>query len=701
MASPMQTGTLFYVVGPSGVGKDTLICEAMRALGPSGRYVQARRVITRPASIGEDHEPATDEAFARMKREGCFLHDWRAHDLCYGLPAAIIEDLEKGRSVIANGSRGAIPDLAGRVARFVIVEITAPPEIVRQRLEARGRETAAEIERRLARAVQPLPADHEVATLVNDTSLEDATNRLVAILDHYASRLSLKRMPIAGGTRHIAYLREDNPVLDAAAFASAGRVDVMAGERDVRADVHLVEPASDLLLPHEIGLSREAFDALGVEAGRLVSIGRTPSPKSRQILRRKIAGGRLDAGEYERLFGDIVEGRYPDGETAAFLLKSIQSLDAEEAIAVARARCRFGPRIDWNAPIVVDKHSLGGIPGSRITPIVVPIVAAAGLLMPKTSSRAITSASGTADVMEALCRIDLTFADVERVVRRTGGCIAWNGRLNHSVLDDVVNSITRPLALDSNTWSVASILSKKWTAGSTHVVIDMPFGPNAKLKTRAQAEELGRVFERVGDGLGLTVRAFATDGGSAIGRGIGPALELRDVMRVLDNAPDAPRDLREKALFFAGEILSFSSDHADRAAARATAEEILLSGRARAKLAEIAAGQGIHPTAVPGPLVQSVRSDHAGIVGSIDGWHLAGIARRAGAPHDKSAGVDLHVAVGQAIEAGDACYTIHASDIASLERALVAARPASGIAVSPARPEVPVHSSDLRKVPQA
>ena len=104
---------------------------------------------------------------------------------------------------------------------------------------------------------------------------------------------------------------------------------------------------------------------------------------------------------------------------------------------------------------------MGGVPGSRITLIVVPIAAAYGMTIPKTSSRAITSAAGTADAMEVLARVDLDKEDILRTVRKTNGCIAWNGRLNHSRVDTLMNRITRPLKLDSLRWSVASILSKK------------------------------------------------------------------------------------------------------------------------------------------------------------------------------------------------------------------------------------------------
>ena len=187
--------------------------------------------------------------------------------------------------------------------------------------------------------------------------------------------------------------------------------------------------------------------------------------------------------------------------------------------------------------MVVDKHSMGGIPGSRVTMVVIPIVAAHGLLIPKTSSRAITSAAGTADAMEVLARVDLSFDEVQACVLSTNGCIAWNGKLNHSVLDDAINPIVRHFGLDTRNWSVASILSKKFTAGATHVVIDIPYADSGKVKTLEDANELARLFESVGSAMGLVVKAFPTDGSGPIGCGIGPALEARDVMRVLDNHP--------------------------------------------------------------------------------------------------------------------------------------------------------------------
>lgn len=674
----MKPGILFIVVGASGVGKDTLIAGAMATLSASGRFIACRRAITRPEGPGEDHEPVSAEEFERRVATSGFLHRWQAHGLSYGLPAAIRDDLDRGLHVVANGSRGALAGLERAVPRLVVIEITAPRERLRERILARGRESAAETDRRLDRAPDPFPEGIEILTVCNDASVEAGVAKLVATIEAAAARMLLRRLPIRSGRFNIAFLPQDSAMVQAPTYAGSGRVELTAAGRSLRAAVSLVEPGT-LLRDDEIGLSAEAFDTLALAEGHPVSIRRTPTPASRALLCRKIDGGRLDADEYETLFRDIVEDRYPESEVSAFLVRAIQNLDDVEVVAVAQARCRFMPRIAWDAPIVVDKHSLGGIPGSRITLIVVPIVAAHGLLMPKTSSRAITSASGTADAMEAACRVDLTAADVARVVGETNGCIAWNGRLNHSALDEVVNAITRPLGLDSNRWSVASILSKKWTSGSTHVAVDCPYGPNAKLKTPADARELCRVFELVGAGLGLTVRALATDGSGAIGRGIGPALELRDVGLVLDCDPAAPGDLREKALRFAGEILSFDPAVGDAIRGRARAEALLASGEARRRFDAIVAAQGKTPRIEPGPLTHVVRADRAGRVAGIDGWQLAGIARSAGAPAVKAAGIDLATSAGQCVGAGDALYTIHATGQGDLDTAIAVATKRSGI----------------------
>lgn len=674
----MAGGVFFAIVGASGVGKDTLIDGVRAALKDDPRYVFARRVITRPADAGgEAHEAVSEEIFEQRLAAGDFLVSWQAHGLRYGLPAQLASELAAGRHVIANGSRDALPAMIAAIENLVVIEIVAPDAIVAQRLRSRGREDDAAIAARLARKRAPFPEGLRVVRVSNDASAAAGIERLLAVLrEPLQHKLRIKRFPIDTWREQIAYLPENCTVVAAAEYLGPGRIDVLGEGRSVRARVHMLS-SSDAeqawLAPDEIGLSHAAFQALGLPEGARVTIQRTPTPESLKALRRKVAGEPLDEPAYGMLVRDIVEGRYPDGEVAAFLVSATQNLTDQEVLALARVRSSFSDRIAWNEPIVADKHSMGGIPGSRITMIVVPIVAAHGLAIPKTSSRAITSAAGTADAMEAVARVDLTVEDVQRVVAEARGCVAWNGRLNHSVVDDVMNAITRPLGIDSNRWSVASILSKKLSAGSTHVIIDLPYGPRAKLKSAEEAGELARLFEMVGEGIGLTVEAYATDGSAPIGRGIGPALEVRDVRWVLNGDERAPADLREKALFFASRILAWDPAIGSLHQARARAEDLLSSGAAAAAFERIVDAQGrkVDP-AGPGRATFTVKSGQSGKIAAIDGWVIADIARRAGAPMDKGAGIDLLRRVGDDVMAGEPLYVIHAN--AEIDLAVAAAR---------------------------
>lgn len=684
----MRPGILFVVVGPSGAGKDTLMDGARRALAQGGRFGFARRLITRPADAGgEDHEAIDEAGFAALAATGGLLVSWQAHGLHYGLRAALRDDLLAGRHIVANGSRGVLETLAGAVPRLIIINVTASPETLARRLASRGRETAQDIAARLARKPPQWPDGIETITVSNDGTVEEGIEHFLAAIDAATRRLSLKPVPIDGWRDSIAYLPGDS-LLGVSDFDGPGKVDVAGpidaqGKRSsIRARVNVVE-AGWLLEPHEIGLSREAFAQLGLPEGSEITLTRTPPQHSRDALRAKIQGAELGAADYAMLLRDIVEGRYPEGEISAFLVAATRSLSDAEVAALASVRAGFSTPLRWDEPIVVDKHSMGGIPGSRITLIVAPIVAAHGLAMPKTSSRAITSAAGTADAMEVLARVDLTEDDVRRTVAQARACIAWNGRLNHSAVDDVMNAITRPLGIDSNRWSVASIISKKLTAGSTHVVVDLPYGRRAKLHSEAEARELGALFESVGRSVGLHVEAIATCGAGPIGRGIGPALEVRDVLWVLEGEAQAPADLREKALDFAGRILAWDPAIGTREKGRARAAELLASGAARAALDGIVAAQGRRDiVAKPAALTHTMRASRAGRISEIDGWRIAGIARRAGAPFDKSAGIDLLRAVGDDVAAGEGLFTIHAAAAPDLEAAVALAAADEGFVLA-------------------
>lgn len=169
-------------------------------------------------------------------------------------------------------------------------------------------------------------------------------------------------------------------------------------------------------------------------------------------------------------------------------------------------------------------HCVGGLPGNRTTLIVVPIVAAFGLMIPKTSSRAITSPAGTADTMEVLAPVNLDIKKMKKVVEREYGCIVWGGAMSLSPADDILIHIERAIDLDSEGQLVASVLSKKIAAGSTHLVIDIPIGATAKIRSLKTAIKLKKLFDNICLKYNLTIKTIFSHGEQPVGRGIGPAL---------------------------------------------------------------------------------------------------------------------------------------------------------------------------------
>src|SRR5690606_7522873 len=250
----------------------------------------------------------------------------------------------------------------------------------------------------------------------------------------------------------------------------------------------------------------------------------------------------------------ISKGRYADVHLASFITACAgDALDIEEMTYLTQAMVDAGEKLQWDQTPIVDKHCIGGLPGNRTTPLVVAIVAAYGLTMPKTSSRAITSPAGTADTMEVLTNVTLSLEEIKIVVEKEGGCVVWGGTAQLSPADDVLIKIEKALDIDSEGQLIASVLSKKAAAGSTHVVIDIPVGETAKVRSTEMAQKLQDHMETVGNAVGLNVKVVVTDGTQPVGRGIGPTLEAIDILKVLKNEEDAPKDLTERALLLATE----------------------------------------------------------------------------------------------------------------------------------------------------
>ena len=473
-------------------------------------------------------------------------------------------------------------------------------------------------------------------------------------------RLALRRIAIDTYHENVAYLHRDCSVYRVEGFQALAKVRVSCGGQQIEAVLNVVDD-DRIVGTDELGLSEQAYAQLCPAAAGEVLVAQAEPPASMDSVRRKINGHRLDLEEYRAITRDIATSRYSKMEMAAFLVATGQNgLDRDEVFMLTRAMLETGTRIDWNEPLVADKHCIGGLPGNRTSLLVVPIVAAHGMLIPKTSSRAITSPAGTADTMEVLAAVDIEPEALDRLVRHQRGCLTWGGTTRLAPVDDLLISVERPLGIDSQGQMVASILSKKLAAGATHLLLDIPVGPTAKVRHMHEAMQLRKLFEYVGDHMGLHLEALITDGRQPVGRGIGPVLEVRDVLQVLQNDPAAPMDLREKSLRLAGRIIEFDPD-VRGGQGYAIAREILESGRALEKMDRIIKAQGERAIRPPlGRLQFDVRAETAGRVTAIDNFFLARLARLAGAPISMGAGVELFRKLGEPVLSGDVLYRVYA-----------------------------------------
>ncbi len=492
--------------------------------------------------------------------------------------------------------------------------------------------------------------------------------------------LKLRKVCIDTYHENVAYLHRACPLYRSEGFQALSKIEITDGANraPVVAVLNIVDDDA-IIAPDELGLSEQTFAQFSTDEGSAVFVNHASPPSSLNAVRQKIAGNRLDADDFLQICEDIVNNRYSKIEIAAFLVGCAESgMERDEMLYLTQAMVKTGETLDWGEPLVVDKHCIGGIPGNRTTMVIVPIVAAHGMLMPKTSSRAITSPAGTADTMEVLAQVNLPPDKMRRVVKQQRGFIAWGGTANLAPVDDVLISVERPLAMDSKGQMVASILSKKLAAGSTHLLIDIPVGPSAKVHTQSEALRLRKLFEYVGDRAGLEIEVMISDGRQPIGNGVGPALEARDVLMVLQNDPLAPIDLREKALQMAGRILEFDPD-VRGGQGYYLARDLLESGRAWEKMQAIIDAQGANDQPpLPASLQHDVTAAHDGVVTAIDNLQIAHIARLAGAPMDKDAGVDLKKKLHDRVEQGEPLFTIYAEFPADFEFAKKAAKESSG-----------------------
>ncbi len=481
-------------------------------------------------------------------------------------------------------------------------------------------------------------------------------------------KLKVKDMDIATGGPIIVILnKEDARKLD---LYMLDRVKVKFGSKTETAVVDMAQ--SRKAVPEgRLGVFEEVISSLGLKDKDEVEISIARKPMSLEIIKKKLDGHTLSKTEIDQVIWDIVHNQLNDIELTYFVSACYsKAMSLKETILLTKAMAEQGQTLKMNKYPIIDKHCIGGVPGNRTTMILVPIIAAAGLTIPKTSSRSITSPAGTADTMEVLSSVSFSLAEMKKIVQKTNGCIVWGGALNLAPADDKIIKVERPLGIDAESQLLASILAKKLSVSSTHIIIDIPAGKGAKVKDHGSALALKKQFEEVAKKLKMKVAVVITDGSQPIGNGIGPALEARDVLRVLIRDRRRPLDLEKKCVMMAGEIFSMAGIKDGRR----KAQSLLDSGKAYMKFKEIIKIQGGNPDITPkevplGRYKAVFKAGKSGKVKSIDNELVTHIARVAGAPKYKGAGLFLYKHVGDKVEKGEKLFKIHTNSLTKLKYA--------------------------------
>ncbi|PJZ69825.1 thymidine phosphorylase [Leptospira perolatii] len=483
--------------------------------------------------------------------------------------------------------------------------------------------------------------------------------------DHH---LRVKDIGIGTYRENIVFMRSDCAICRSEGFKALTRLIVSHNGKSIVATLNVVK--SGILKINEVGLSIEALRRLGVSEGERISIRHLEPVDSLRLVRAKMYRNELKESEYMEIVSDIVAGKYSNIEIAAFITACAgDNLKLPEIIGLTKAMVSTGLKLDWGKDrLILDKHCVGGLPGNRTTPIVVSILASAGLTIPKTSSKAITSPAGTADMMQTITNVDLDLQALRKVVEKENGCLAWGGAVDLSPADDILISVERALDVDSIGQMIASVLSKKAAAGSSHVLIDMPVGPTAKVRNAKDAEYLASLFQAVAQSIGLKVKVLISDGTQPIGVGIGPALEAFDVLSVLRREKGAPQDLRERSLEIASSLMQLTGKWNEESS-RTEAVRILDSGQAEEKFVAICNAQGAFKEPKFAKFRHDQISEVSGVVKTLDNRKLSRIAKLAGAPESPSAGLSFFAPVGKKIEKGEVLFSVFAESSGELEYA--------------------------------
>lgn len=471
--------------------------------------------------------------------------------------------------------------------------------------------------------------------------------------------LKIKKMDIKTGQSNIALLHADEAVRYG--IHAGDKVKISWLGQSVIAEANT---SHKRVKPGEIGLYRDIWENINIMPNTIAEVSFMERAKSVQAIKKRLLGKSLTYQDFYQIFSDITSGLLTRTEITYFVASSfIKSYSNQELFYMTKAMAETGEILKFPG-MVVEKHSVGGLAGNRTTMVVIPIVASLGLTIPKTSSRAITSPAGTSDTMEVLANVSFSADEIKSIVKKTGGCLVWGGGLNLAPADDKILKVSYPLSLEPYDKMLVSIMAKQVATGITHMIIDMPVGPTTKIPNMKIAKELEVKFKYIAKKFGIKIKVIMIKSEDPVGLGVGPALEARDVLRVLQQKDNYPADLANKSIHLAGELLELTGK-AKKGKGASMAWEVLESGQAWKKMQEIIKLQGGNPNIDPNEIVLGAckkyyNANKSGRINFTDNKAINIIARILGAPKDKLAGIYLNKEFDDHVKKGERLFTLYA-----------------------------------------
>ncbi|MBN1618782.1 thymidine phosphorylase [Candidatus Dojkabacteria bacterium] len=478
--------------------------------------------------------------------------------------------------------------------------------------------------------------------------------------------LKSKKLDVSAGDPLVVVLNSK----DSAEFAIPNGHKVYLCWKDVCLYVS-VDISDSLVNSGEIGMFNEVWDKYNIPADDLCSITIPEPPKSEAYIRKKIKGQKLTYEEIHEIMDDISNRRLSTVMMTYFAATSFNpGFDEEEVYYMTKSMAETGDIMDFSEGKpdrkIIDKHSIGGIPSKGVTPILVPIVALFDdVVVPNTASRAITTPAGTSDMLEVVMPVALTKEKIYEVMKKERACLVWGGGFDLAPADDILINLERPLNIESNDKFLVSIIAKKLAMKITHLLIDIPYGDGAKLHSREEAELVTQSFQKLCQKFNIKVDVFTRESLGPDGYGVGPLLEMRDLLRIFERDPLRPMVLEGVAIEMAGRLLELSEVCAPGEGEK-LARAKLESGEAAEKFWSIAFAQGATKKVKSDELILAkytydVKATKNGVISRIGNKQVVNIARALGAPFIKEAGLYFHKLRGQTVKTGETIVTLYAT----------------------------------------